>query len=182
MHINPLNFPPGTCSISPPIGLATVTNFNFTCKNWDDPDGPIKFSFSYEINGVRSVFLDHTVNPGESFVLISDLPIGNSKRDNLLDVYVVIEDKYGGATEVHRPVTVDRVHCMILYDNESSFWMFTGREVCHYSTHAQIGSSVVEENVFAVFCLVYPNLFMREQRGVEHVSHRGKNSFTKYVT
>lgn len=65
------------------------------------------------MNGVKSVFLDHTVSSGEAFMVSSDLPIGVPDQDNLLDVHVAIADKYEGATQVNLLVTVVIVHYII---------------------------------------------------------------------
>ena len=83
-----------------------TTTFNITCSNWTDRDPPIKYDYAYEFNGVRTVFLTRTGSPGETVISSSDLPIGNSNRDNDLDIYVNIRDKFDGTTELYFTVKV----------------------------------------------------------------------------
>ena len=84
-----------------------VTTFNITCSNWQDPNLPIKYEYAYVVNGVRSVFLIHTAeSPGQTVISSSELPIGDPNRNNVLDIYVNIKDKFGSATEQNFTVKV----------------------------------------------------------------------------
>ncbi len=99
-------FLPGECSIFPQSGISMITTFNITCKNWTDPDLPIKYDYSYELNGVRTVFFTRTGSPRKTVIFSGDLPIGDPNQDNVLDIFVNIRDKFDGATELHFTVKV----------------------------------------------------------------------------
>lgn len=53
-----IGIPPkgGVCSVNPPQGVATVTEFSFQTGSWKDPDGISEFKFLYSLdNGVTFV-------------------------------------------------------------------------------------------------------------------------------
>jgi hypothetical protein len=98
------------------------TTFNITCGNWLDPDLPMTHEYAYTMNGVRTVFLTRTArNLGETIISGSQLPIGDLNRDNVLDIYVNIKDKFEGATEQHFTVKVVMIRSIkYIYKHENT--------------------------------------------------------------
>ncbi|XP_028402422.1 sperm receptor for egg jelly-like [Dendronephthya gigantea] len=97
----------GECDIQPKTGVAMTTMFNLTCMNWTDPDPPINYEFSYKLKDVKTVFFSATLRTSQILVARENLPIGDPNRNNEIDIYVNIKDRFEGETELHFIVKVD---------------------------------------------------------------------------
>lgn len=82
------------------------TTFTISCKNWTDPDSPIKYEYAYEKLGVRTVFFSATGKPGETIISSGEMPIGDPNIDNELSIFVNIKDKYEGTREIRFTIKV----------------------------------------------------------------------------
>jgi hypothetical protein len=75
------------------------TSFTISCKNWNDPDAPLTYEFSYQSNGVRIVLSYLTAPSGAKVTSTDWLPIGDQENDFELIVTVQVKDKFGSNTK-----------------------------------------------------------------------------------
>ena len=101
------NSPPvgGVCNVSQTSGVALITEFTFTCDNWQDPDLLIPLQLQYEF----IYFTDNLLNvayKGVKSSLTTKLPSGEKKNNFTIDFRVRVTDMWGSFAEVRTPVQV----------------------------------------------------------------------------
>ena len=104
------NSPPsgGNCHVHPQSGITLVTEFTFTCANWQDTDLPLQYEFIYFTNGD----LLNVVYKGHKNSKDTKLPVGEKTNDFTIDFRARVADMFGAFTEVKVPVQVrDLQYC-----------------------------------------------------------------------
>ena len=98
------NSPPvgGVCSVSPTSGVTLITEFTFTCDNWQDPDLQLQYQFIYFTNNN----LLNVAYTGVKISITTKLPAGEKKNNFSIDFRVRVINMLGVFTEVRTPVQV----------------------------------------------------------------------------
>ena len=98
------NSPPvgGVCNVSQISGVALITEFTFTCDNWQDPDLQLQYEFIYLTNND----LLNVAYKGVKTSVTTKLPAGEKKNDFTIDFRVRVINMLGVFTEVRTPVQV----------------------------------------------------------------------------
>ena len=98
------NSPPvgGVCNVSQSSGVTLITEFKFTCMNWQDPDLQLQYEFIYFTNNN----LLNVAYKGIKNSVTTKLPAGERKNDLTIDFRVRVTDNLGAYTEVRTPVQV----------------------------------------------------------------------------
>ena len=98
------NSPPvgGVCTVSPTSGISLITEFTFTCRNWQDQDLQLQYQFIYLTDNK----LLNVVYKGVKTSLTTKLPAGEKKSNFTIDFRVRVADISGAYTEVRTPVQV----------------------------------------------------------------------------
>ena len=98
------NSPPsvGNCQVSPQSGITLVTEFTFTCSNWQDEDLPLQYEFVYFTNKD----LLNVVYKGQQSSKFTKLPVGDKANNFTIDFRVRVADMFGAFIEVKTPVQV----------------------------------------------------------------------------
>ena len=98
------NSPPvgGVCNVSPTSGVSLITEFTFTCMNWQDSDLRLQYEFVY----VTNKNLLNVAYKGVKTRVTTKLPAGESKNNFTIDFRVRVADILGAYTEVRTPVQV----------------------------------------------------------------------------
>ena len=99
-----LNSPPvgGVCNVSLTSGVTLITEFTFTCMNWQDPDSLLQYEFIYFTNNN----LLNVAYKGVKTSITTKLPAGERENDFTIDFRVRVTDVLGVYTEVRTPVQV----------------------------------------------------------------------------
>ena len=98
------NSPPvgGVCTVSQTQGVTLITEFTFTCTNWQDPDLQLQYEFIYFTNNN----LLNVAYKGVKTSVTTKLPSGERKNNFSIDFRVRVTDILGAYTEVRTPVQV----------------------------------------------------------------------------
>ena len=98
------NSPPvgGECNVSPTSGVSLITEFTFTCMNWQDSDLRLQYEFVY----VTNKYILNVAYKGVKTSVTTKLPAGESKNNFTIDFRVRVADILGAYTEVRTPVQV----------------------------------------------------------------------------
>lgn len=98
------NSPPsgGYCQVTPQSGITLVTEFSFSCVNWQDEDLPMQYEFIYFTNSD----LLNVVYKGSQPSQHTKLPLGEREQNFTIDLRVRVADMFGAFTEVMTPVQV----------------------------------------------------------------------------
>ena len=92
----------GVCCVSPTSGVTLITEFTFTCINWQDPDLQLQYEFVYFTNKN----LLNVAYKGVKTSVTTKLPAGESKNNFTIDFRVRVINIMGVFTEVRTPVQV----------------------------------------------------------------------------
>lgn len=82
------------CAISPKEGEAISTDFFISCWAWNDEDIPLTYEFRYQ-----SAYGILLIQSGNLQNLSSKLPIGDSAKDFLLELEVLVRDTLNAFTK-----------------------------------------------------------------------------------
>lgn len=104
-----IDFPSGTCTVTPENGIAMNTSFTISCSDWDDPDRSFTYEFAYLTDFQPSVLYVSKVSTASSILL----PMGHENNDFKLTLRMRIIDHLGAATAVFHDLKVRRK-----YDDE----------------------------------------------------------------
>ena len=98
------NSPPsgGNCQVNPQSGITLVTEFTFSCSNWQDADLPLQYEFIYFSNND----LLNVVYKGQQSSKFTKLPVGDKANNLTIDFRVRVADMFGAFIEVKTPVQV----------------------------------------------------------------------------
>ena len=92
----------GVCTVSQTSGVALITEFTFTCMNWQDPDLQLQYEFIYLTN--KNVL--NVAYKGLKTNVTIKLPAGERKNNFTIDFRVRVTNMMGVFTEVRTPVQV----------------------------------------------------------------------------
>lgn len=83
----------GDCTVDKSEGTVLVTNFTFTCFGWVDKDSDLVYQFGYTSStGAQEILQEST----QRFLRTNNLPLGDSKKENTVQVDIYVKDKWGG--------------------------------------------------------------------------------------
>lgn len=99
-----IDFPSGTCTVTPKNGVAMNTSFTISCSGWADPDRPLTYEFAYLTDFQPSVLYVSKDSNASSILL----PMGHESNDFKLTLRMRIIDHLGAATAVFRDLKVRR--------------------------------------------------------------------------
>ena len=99
-----IDFPSGTCIVTPENGVAMNTSFTIKCSEWADPDSPFTYEFAYLTDFQPSVLYVSKDSTPSSILL----PMGHESNDFKLTLRMRIIDHLGAATAVFRDLKVRR--------------------------------------------------------------------------
>ena len=88
--------------MTPQSGITLVTEFSFSCVNWQDDDLPMHYEFIYFTNSD----LLNVVYKGSQPSQHTKLPLGEREKNFTMDFRVRVADMFGAFTEVKTPVQV----------------------------------------------------------------------------
>ena len=83
-------------------GVALITDFTFSCDNWQVTNLQLLYEFIYLANNN----LLNVVYKGVKTSVTTKLPAGESKNNFTIDFRVRVADSLGAYTEVRTPVQV----------------------------------------------------------------------------
>ena len=83
-------------------GVALITDFTFSCNNWQVTDLQLLYEFIYLANNN----ILNVVYKGVKTSVTTKLPAGESKNNFTIDFRVRVADSLGAFTEVRTPVQV----------------------------------------------------------------------------
>ena len=92
----------GVCNVSPTSGLTLITEFTFTCMNWQDPDLQLQYQFIYLTN--KNIL--NVAYKGVKTSVTIKLPTGERRNNFTIDFRVRVTCMMGVFTEVRTPVQV----------------------------------------------------------------------------
>ena len=92
----------GVCNVSPTLGVTLITEFTFTCDNWQDPDLQLQYEFIY----VTTNNLLNVAYKGVQASITTKLPAGEMEKNFTIDFRVRVGVMLGAFTEVLTPVQV----------------------------------------------------------------------------
>lgn len=99
-----IDFPSGTCTVTPKNGIAMNTSFTISCSDWADPDRPLTYEFAYLTDFQPSVLYVSKFSNASSILL----PMGHESNDFKLTLRMRIIDHLGAATAVFHDLKVRR--------------------------------------------------------------------------
>ena len=83
----------GDCTVDKLEGEVLVTNFTFTCFDWVDDDSDLVYQFGYRSStGAYEILQEST----KRYLRTNKLPLGDSKKENIVQVDIYVKDKWGG--------------------------------------------------------------------------------------
>lgn len=83
----------GDCTVDKLEGKVLVTNFTFTCFDWVDDDSDLVYQFGYSSStGAYEILQEST----QRYLRTNKLPLGDSKKENVVQVDIYVKDKWGG--------------------------------------------------------------------------------------
>ena len=103
---------PGTYIVSPLSGTELRTNFKFYSSNWDDPDIPITYEFSYFVGGTKMIFQSRS----EINVRETTMPAGRNTLDYRFTTAVEVFDILGAGTTLTEEIRVEKAANIQLAD------------------------------------------------------------------
>lgn len=96
----------GNCTVDKFEGNVLVTNFTFTCFGWVDKDRDLIYQFGYtSSNGAHEILQESTLRS----LRTNKLPLGDSKKENIVRVGIYIKDQWGGFAVKSVKVKVTKV-------------------------------------------------------------------------
>ena len=103
------NDPPkgGSCTGSPSVGEALVTDFVLSCSNWTDVDTPLTYEFNHKNEEGKLALLSF----GENKRVVAKLPLGDPKLNFTLEMHVKILDYYRGESSFVFLIQVFELDC-----------------------------------------------------------------------
>jgi hypothetical protein len=99
-----MNIPPrpGLLQVSPTIGLALATEFNYFAMQWNDTDLPLTYQFSYSSGGVSQVVQSRS----ELSYVTTFLPTGVLRENGFVSCEVFVYDSLDAHSHTALPVLV----------------------------------------------------------------------------
>lgn len=83
----------GNCTVDKSEGIVLVTNFTFSCSGWVDKDKDLSYQFGYKSSSGAYEILQES---SQRFLRTNKLPLGDSKKENIVQVDIYVKDKWGG--------------------------------------------------------------------------------------
>jgi len=83
----------GNCTVDKSEGVVLTTNFTFSCFGWLDKDEDLIYQFGYKSSSGAYEILQES---SQRFLRTNQLPLGDSKKDNIVQVEIYVKDKWGG--------------------------------------------------------------------------------------
>ena len=83
----------GNCTVDKSEGVVLATNFTFSCSGWLDEDKGLIYQFGYRSSSGAYEILQES---SERFLSTNKLPLGDSKKGNVVQVDIFVKDKWGG--------------------------------------------------------------------------------------
>jgi len=87
----------GNCTVDKTEGVVLATNFTFSCSGWLDRDNDLVYQFGYTSSSGAYEILQES---SQRFLRTNKLPLGDSKKDNIVQVDIYVKDKWGGSSGV----------------------------------------------------------------------------------
>ena len=83
----------GNCTVDKSEGIVLATNFTFSCFGWQDKDKDLTYQFGYKSSsGAYEILQESSLR----FLRTNKLPLGDSKKENIVQMDIYIKDKWGG--------------------------------------------------------------------------------------
>ena len=83
----------GNCTVDKSEGIVLATNFTFSCFGWLDKDKDLIYQFGYKSSsGAYEILQESSL----SFLRTNKLPLGDSKKENIVQMDIFVKDKWGG--------------------------------------------------------------------------------------
>ena len=98
----------GNCTVDKSEGIVLATNFTFSCNGWLDKDDELIYQFGYTSSSGAYEILQES---SQGFLRTNKLPLGDSKKDNIVQVDIYVKDKWGGFGAKSVKVKVSLVFC-----------------------------------------------------------------------
>lgn len=98
----------GNCTVDKSEGMVLVTNFTFSCSGWVGKDKDLIYQFGYKSSSGAYEILQES---SQRFLRTNKLPLGDSKKENIVQVDIYIKDKWGGFGVRSVEVKVSLVSC-----------------------------------------------------------------------
>lgn len=97
------NSPPknGNCSVIPDTGYALDTSFVIRCKDWQDQDPPLAYTFTYTLGKESTVLYS-----GEQNQRTFKLPIAEGADNSTINITAEIQDSLGMSAFTFKAVLV----------------------------------------------------------------------------
>lgn len=96
----------GNCTVDKSEGTVLATNFTFSCSGWLDKDEELIYQFGYTSSSGAYEILQES---SQSVLRTNKLPLGDSKKGNIVQVDIYVKDKWGGFGVQHVDVKVSLV-------------------------------------------------------------------------
>lgn len=98
----------GNCTVDKSEGIVLTTNFTFSCSGWLDKDKNLIYQFGYtSSNGAYEILQESS----QRFLRTNKLPLGDSKKENIVQVDIYVKDNWGGFGVKRVKVKVSLVFC-----------------------------------------------------------------------
>lgn len=98
----------GNCTVDKSEGIVLATNFTFSCSGWLDKDKDLIYQFGYKSSSGAYEILQQS---SKRFLKTNKLPLGDSKKENIVQVDIYVKDKWGGFGVQSVEVKVSLVSC-----------------------------------------------------------------------
>lgn len=101
----------GNCTVDKSEGIVLETNFTFSCFGWLHTEKELVYQFGYTSSSGAYEILQES---SQRFLRTNKLPLGDSKKENIVQVDIYVKDKWGGFGFQRVEVKVSLVFSVII--------------------------------------------------------------------